>query len=300
MTFTRIPYTTREQWLEDRRQYITATELGQLVKSTSAWHRIREEKATGQRDFHGNAKTEWGNLREAEVGEYLSTFVDTRLNPNQDILVLDGTKVSATPDMISDDGELIGEIKTSGTQIITDQQQADAYHARQVTSHPNGFPYHYWIQCQAQLLVTGAEVCVFACEVRDEDETGFIPGETRYMFIAPDLVMHERLLDTAAMFWSGDTPGPLNPEGLEALVAEKLDLEVQLAGVKQAIEELVGTEPATFDLPTATVTVTADGKSTRLDTKALTADHPEIVAHYQTTGVRKGSVRIREKKGATA
>lgn len=223
--------------------------------------------------------------------------MDTRLKPNQDILVLDGTKVSATPDMISDDGELIGEIKTSGTQIITDQQQADAYHARQVTSHPNGFPYHYWIQCQAQLLVTGAEVCVFACEVRDEDETGFIPGETRYMFIGPDLIMHDRLLDTASMFWSGDTPGPLTPEGLDALVAEKLDLEVQLAGVKQAIEELVGTEPATFDLPTATVTVTADGKSTRLDTKALTADHPEIVAHYQTTNVRKGSVRIREKKG---
>lgn len=289
MSFTRLPSATEEEWLAQRREYVTATEIARLAASPAEWPRIRHEKEHGS-DFHGNAVTRWGHEREPEIGEFVRVFVDSRLTGNTDLCVLDGSRIAATPDMLPDNlstgCEVIGEIKTSGKQLI-----------------PDHIPQKYRDQVQVQLLVTGAEACVFACEVRGEDETGFFPdGLPKTTVILPDLDRQAELVDIAERFLAGGEPDTgATPDGLQNLVWDYFDAKSQMEDALGAIKEIVGTDPDTYLLEGAKVIVTADGKSTRLDAKALERDHPGITAHYMVTSARKGSVKIqkdRQKKAA--
>lgn len=288
MSFTRLPSETTEQWLEQRREYVTATEIARLAASPSEWSRIRHEKEHGS-DFHGNAVTRWGHEREPEIGEFVRVFVDSRLTGNTDLCVLDGSRIAATPDMLPDDltdgCEVIGEIKTAGRQLV-----------------PDHIPPKYRDQVQVQLMVTGAEVCVFACEVReDAADGGFTPGETRHCMIFPDLERQAELAYIAERFLAGEDPTPVTPDGLQNLVWDYLDAKERMEDAKAAIEEIVGTDPETYQMEGAKVIVTADGKSTRLDAKAMERDHPDLAAHYVTTSTRKGSVKIqRDRPGKAA
>lgn len=284
MSFTRLSHADEAEWLEQRREYVTATDVHALLTSTSAARRVASEKEHGS-TFHGNAVTRWGHEREPVIGEFLSVFgPDTRLKPNDDLLVKDGTRYAATPDMISDDGEVIGEIKTTGTDwpAVLDE-----------------IPLRYRRQVQWQLLVTGAEACVFAWEVRGTGPLGeFYPAvdEPRTLIIRPDREMQRELRDAADRFLAGDFEVPVAPEELQGLVDEYLDAKQRMADAKAAVEEIVGTDPETYEVDGAKVIVTADGKSTRLDAKALEKDHPNIAAHYYVAATRKGSVKIQPVK----
>lgn len=287
MSFTRLPSETTEQWLEQRREYVTATEIARLAASPAEWSRIRHEKEHGS-DFHGNAVTRWGHEREPEIGEFVRVFVDSRLAGNTDLCVLDGSRIAATPDMLPDDltdgCEVIGEIKTAGKQLV-----------------PDHIPPKYRDQVQVQLMVTGAEACVFACEVReDAADGGFTPGETRHCMIFPDLERQAELADIAERFLAGEDLTTVTPDGLQNLVWDYLDAKERMEDAKAAIEEIVGTEPETYRLEGAKVIVTADGKSTRLDAKAMERDHPDLAAHYVTTSTRKGSVKIQKDRPGKA
>lgn len=287
MSFTRLPSETTEQWLEQRREYVTATEIARLAASPAEWSRIRHEKEHGS-DFHGNAVTRWGHEREPEIGEFVRVFVDSRLAGNTDLCVLDGSRIAATPDMLPDDltggCEVIGEIKTAGRQLA-----------------PDHIPPKYRDQVQVQLMVTGAEACVFACEVReDATDGGFTPGETRHCMIFPDLERQAVLRDIAERFLAGEDPTPVTPDGLQNLVWDYLDAKERMEDALGAIKEIVGTDPETYQMEGAKVIVTADGKSTRLDAKAMERDHPDLAAHYVTTSTRKGSVKIQKDRPGKA
>lgn len=282
MSFTRLPHTDEADWLEQRRGRITATEIARLASSRAQWAKIRHEKEHGS-DFRGTAVTRWGHDREPEIAKFIRAFVDSRLTGNTDLCLLDGTKIAATPDMLPEDlsngCEVIGEIKTSGRQLI-----------------PDNIPQKYLDQVQVQLMVTGAEVCVFACEVREEDAGEFVPGDVKTTLIFPDLDRQAELRDIADRFLAGDNPGPMNPDGLQNLVWDYLDAKERMEDALGAIKEIVGTEPETYVCEGAKVIVTADGKFTRLDAKAMERDHPEITAHYRVARPRKGSVKVQAVK----
>ena len=53
MSFTRLEHIDEADWLTQRREHITATEVGQLEKSQSAFRRIAAEKEHGS-SFPGN------------------------------------------------------------------------------------------------------------------------------------------------------------------------------------------------------------------------------------------------------
>lgn len=286
MSFTRLPHTDEAEWLEQRREYITATEIARLAASPSEWARIRHEKEHGS-DFHGNAVTRWGHEREPEIGKFVRMFEDSRLTGNTDLCVLDGTRIAATPDMLPNDlstgCEVIGEIKTAGKQLI-----------------PDLIPQKYRDQVQVQLMVTGAEACVFACEVREEDAEGFFPGETKTCIILPDLDRQATLRAIAERFLAGEDQTTVTPDGLQNLVWDYLDAKERMEDALGAIKEIVGTDPETYQMEGAKVIVTADGKSTRLDAKAMERDHPDLAAHYVTTSTRKGSVKIQKDRPGKA
>lgn len=286
MSFTRLPHDDEAEWLEQRRQYVTATEIARLAASPAEWARIRHEKEHGS-DFHGNVVTRWGHQREPHIGEFIHMFVDSRLVANDDLCVLDGTRIAATPDMLPDDlskgCEVIGEIKTAGKQLI-----------------PDHIPQKYLDQCQVQLLVTGAEACVFACEVRGADEFGFFPdGEPKTVVILPDPKRQAELVDIAERFLSGCDPTDATPDELESLAISILDmqedvkcLQEQIKDAKKRIRKAVGDEPGTYPTDVANVIVSASGKSHGVDLKALREDHPDIVALYPKITPTSGSVKV--------
>lgn len=305
MSFTRLPHEDEAQWLAQRREYVTASEIHTIATSPASWSRIRAEKETGERTFHGNAVTRWGHEREPEIARFVRVFVDSSIVPNDDLFVLDGTNLAATPDMVSDnlsDGcETIGELKTAGRQIIRPEWETDKHGQRIIhTTMPDGFPKPgYWSQVQYQLLVMGAEVCVFACEVREETEDGFAPGETRVMLIGPDKARQAELVDIAERFLAGCDPTDATPDELETLAISILDmqedvkcLQGQIKEAKKRIRKAVGDEPGTYPTDVANVIVSAAGKSHGVDLKALREEHPDIVALYPKITPTSGSVKV--------
>lgn len=284
MSFTRLTHADEAEWLEQRREYITATDVHALLTSTAAARRVASEKEHGS-SFHGNAVTRWGHEREPVIGAFLSTFgPDTRLQPNDDLLVKDGTRYAATPDMISEDGEVIGEIKTTGTDWPAVLEE---------------IPLRYRRQVQWQLLVTGAEACVFAWEVRGTDPDGsFFPAvdEPRTMVIRPDREMQRQLRDAADRFLAGDFEVPVAPAELQELVDEYLDAKQRMADAKGAIEEIVGTDPNTFEVEGGRVVVKAETKSAKFQKKAFENEHPLIAAQFTELVPVKGSVSIQQVK----
>ncbi|WP_066584605.1 YqaJ viral recombinase family protein [Corynebacterium provencense] len=287
MSFTRLPSETEEEWLEQRREYITATEIARLAASPAEWKKIRDEKKHGS-DFHGNRVTRWGHVREPEIGKFIHMFEDSRLVGNTDLCVLDGTRIAATPDMLpedlSEECEVIGEIKTAGKQLV-----------------PDHIPQKYVDQVQVQLMVTGADACVFACEARGEDEFGeFFPdGLPKTTIILPDLDRQAFLRDIAERFLAGEDPTGPTPAELESLALSVLDmqedvkdLQRQIKEAKDRIREAVGDEPGTFPCGVANVIVTADTKSTGVDLKALREEHPDIVALYPKITPVRGAVKV--------
>ena len=103
-----------EEWHEYRRQHLTSTELRDLHlgKTARKWQELREQKETGKR-WGGNDYTVWGTAREPVLAP-LVVEVDSRLVYNADpqtiIINADDDRLCGTPDLYSEDGEVIGEI----------------------------------------------------------------------------------------------------------------------------------------------------------------------------------------------
>lgn len=282
MSFTIEKFVDHEQWLATRRQHVTATEIAALASGgRDTWDRIRREKETGERSFTGNRFTRWGQEREPIIADFVSTFLEESLRPTRDVYVLDGSVISCTPDMIDGGAHLVAELKTK----------------RGGWDEP---PQRYLDQIQVQLLVTGADHCLLVMEPYDYADDGQfeVIGDYWFTRIYPDPDRQAHLQHLVDLFVAGEYPERPVPAELQGFVDDYLDAKQRMDDAKHAIEEIVGIEKNTFDLEGATVTVVPDGKTTRLDGKALAEDHPEIAAHYYQTSPRKGGVRIKERKEA--
>lgn len=105
-----------EEWLEQRREVITATEIARAIRSPKYARELREEKRTGVQSFTGNRYTEWGKEREPVIAKHVRLEIDSSLEANDDLWVDDAGLIGATPDMVDRDWregqpmELIGEI----------------------------------------------------------------------------------------------------------------------------------------------------------------------------------------------
>jgi len=184
----------------------------------------------------------------------------------------------------------------------------------------DGVPEHVQLQVQHQLAVTGVQAA---------DVAVLIGGQNLEIHrIEREEVVIEQLIALEKAFWrlvEIDTPPP--PDGsdsagqaLKALYPEShgeqtLDFQddAELArvfaelqrvreestalrrredGLKQRIQAAMGeAEKAVF--PTGTVTWKQSAPSRRIDTKALQADYPELVAHYrqEVPGSRRFTIR---------
>ena len=87
MSVMKIKTESREQWLEARRKYVTATEVAQLVRrGQDYWDELREIKAGSRTapDISGLPAIRHGREREALIVPYVQSL-EQGMAPNDEI-----------------------------------------------------------------------------------------------------------------------------------------------------------------------------------------------------------------------
>lgn len=147
---------TRDKWLAARDLGVTATQVSRA--STTAGMKEVLAQIENPTPIEANAYMSWGTEREAHIAHVVKERYG--IMPNDWLLCAEGAGnewMLATPDGLSLDHSLIGEYKTSGKPL-------------------DKVPANYMRQVQWQLMVSGAEKCLFAYELRLEGPEGFVPG----------------------------------------------------------------------------------------------------------------------------
>lgn len=287
-----------EEWFEFRRQHLTSTELAgiHLSKTARAWQELREQKESGER-WGGNQYTEWGTAREPVLAP-LVVDVDSRLNYNADpqtiIVNRNNDMVCGTPDLFSDDGEVIGEIKTAKHQFT-----GGKFH--------DWCPDGYYLQVQANMWHSGAEACVLLVEYYQEQDGEFSPVEYEHKVIHYDPAVVKEMkttadewfdwLDGLSPWWMGEVTSLEDADKVEDLVAQLADAEEKAASwsdlaktYKKDLLKLLGDSYAgTHAGYKVSVSTTKDSKT--FDSKAFKTAHPDLFAEFNTK-TRRGSTRL--------
>lgn len=291
-----------DAWFEFRRQHLTSTELRDLhlSRTARAWQELREQKETGKR-WGGNQYTEWGTAREPVLAP-LVTEVDSRLNYNAEpqtiIINKDDERLCGTPDLFSEDGEVIGEIKTAKHQFT-----GGKFH--------DWCPDGYYLQVQANMWHSGAEACVLLVEYYKEQDGEFSPVEYEHKVIHYDPTVVKEMkttadewfdwLDGLSPWWMGEVTSLEDADKVEDLVAQIGAAEDELRTLKDTIEDkrskllkLLGDSYAGNHAGyKVSVSTTKDSKT--FDSKAFKTAHPDLFAEFNTK-TRRGSTRLRLTK----
>ena len=291
-----------EEWHEYRRQHLTSTELAglHLSKTARAWQELRQQKESGER-WGGNQYTEWGTAREPILAP-LVVDVDSRLDYNADpqtiIINPDDERLCGTPDLFSEDGGVIGEIKTAKNQFT-----GGYWH--------DWCPDRYYLQVQANMWHTGAEACVLLVEYYQEQDGEFSPVEYEHKVIHYDPKVVDDMQHTANEWfawlegttpdWMGEVTSLEDADEVEDLVAQLADAEEKAASwsdlaktYKKDLLKLLGDSYAgTHAGYKVSVSTTKDTKT--FDSKAFKSAHPDLFAEFNTK-TRRGSTRLRLTK----
>lgn len=291
-----------DEWFEFRRQHLTSTEVASLHRNRTArnWQELREQKESGER-WGGNQFTEWGTAREPMLAP-LFADVDSRLDYNADpqtiIINEDDGRLCGTPDLFSEDGAVIGEIKTSKRPFTGGYCH-------------DWCPDQYYLQVQANMWHAGAEACVLLVEYYKEQDGDFTPGGYEYQVIHYDRKVVEDMQHTAAEWfawldgetpaWMGEVTGLEDADEVEDLVAQLADAEEKAASwsdlvkkYKKDLQEKLGDSYAgTHAGYKVSVSTTKDTKA--FDSKAFKSAHPDLYREFNTK-TRRGSTRIRLTK----
>lgn len=262
----------REEWLQHRRRYITATDVARLEESARAWADIAAEKRGDARPVPVNAYMQWGIDREKVLVAYAGrrSGLDVRCN---DRVAVRG-RYAATPDGVGDDVTI--ECKTgSPSGLRRDRRKHEA-------------------QMQWQMHVLGVSRCLYVTEERLQDEFGvFVPGRARVETIARDEERIASLVDLAERFLAGaDTDWEL-----DVLVADVLSAREDAnkaarrrEEAENALREYIGDRDYKGATVSGTVSLTLPRRTT-VDVEALSAQHADVVAGFTRTEIDVKALR---------
>lgn len=305
MGFMELPYMGEEEWLRQRRSVVTATDVAKIkTGSDKAFASLWREKRTPS-TFRGNRFTQHGKDREPAIAAMLSEDRPW-LHPNESLLVSeDDARFGATPDMVSDDGLVLGEIKTRKVSDDKDEWVSWA----DVCADQTGKKY----ACQVawQLLVTGAERCVFAVEHwSDEDGWAYL-HPLRVFDVERDESLIAELRDVAERFLAYEPPEIVQGDQsdfeamsvAQALAEEESTISVLRAELRQReknraalqadLLEAVGSSARSVDYGGFVVEVSPGRRSRSFDRKALAADYPELESKYTIEKDGQPTVKVR-------
>ncbi|WP_426716495.1 YqaJ viral recombinase family protein [Corynebacterium auriscanis] len=292
MTVEKLTFETDVEWLDARKDYVTATEVAKLARGgEKVWCDLRAHKA-GEKpnpDISHLRAVQHGKQREPFIAEWVAeNSQPEKLEHNTSLFVRDG-KYAATPDMITPDWVVVSEIKTiSETRLASLKRWPTP---------------EYYDQIQWQLFVTGADQCVFAWEpyfVEGGKCVPWVPMGKKV--ISRDEKRMGELKTIADRFLAGENNAGVDDmvhvlfselrdilkreEEIKPLLARKAEIESEL-------RELAGGESRAWDTGDLRVSVSAGGVSKRFDKKKLFAAHPDLrESDYVTESQMKPRVRI--------
>ena len=281
--------TDRAGWLEQRRGYVTATDIAKLAHGGPArWAEVRAEKMGQGRPHFTTDYTEWGQEREPHIMAVLGFQYDVQ--PNARVHVLDGTRWAATPDGIS--AERTAEVKTSVTSLgaTPDELRADVKKGRA-----------YYDQVQWAMLAADRGECAFGWELNDN----FMPAPGATFLIPRDEKRIAELIDVGERFLEFLTEEPAEPgewdDLLAAYAAAKADedeAKVRTAAIQDAIRERAGDADLSVWSPLGSISLAYPKARETFDSTAFKRANPDTYAEYvKTTPPSARTLRVTIKKG---
>lgn len=268
--------TSRDDWLAQRREYVTATDVARLYTSAAEWAKVRAEKNGTADERRTSPEMQWGIDREAKLIEYAQT-IEPSIRPNDQVCVHPDGPWAATPDGIGDD--VVCEVKTGSVSGLASARR------------------RHEAQMQWQMWVTGTAGCLYVTEVREWDDMGFTPGERTHAWVDRDEDQIAELLDVAERFLSGD-----GVTELDVLIASVVDIKAErdkvqdrLAEAEDALRDHIGDRDFTHDGPFGRVSLTLPKSRVTFDQKRFQAENPTVYSEFtRTSEPAKRTLRVTE------
>ncbi|WP_291475737.1 YqaJ viral recombinase family protein [Corynebacterium sp.] len=306
MGFIILPNTGETEWLQQRQKVVTATDMAKIRSgSDAAFMSLWREKHNPPRKFH-NKWTEHGKKREPVIAAAI-TANRPELLPNKSLAVNeDEPRFGATPDMMTADGLMVGEIKT---HLIHDESDAWVDWSDVRKDKPQ-----YVVQVQWQLAVTGAAECLFSWEDWSDEDGWADLRPVRHCMVRRDEELIAELQAVALRFldWtppdlrtgdSADFETQAAAQLLGEAEAEAARLRAELRRADEMVKAaradllaLVGVSPSRTEFPNAVVEVAPGRRTNSFDRRGLAADYPELDEKYTIKKDGAPSVKVTLKE----
>ena len=285
MTVTLLDRSDEATWLEQRRSYITATDVAKLANGGPAqWALVKADKLGNAPTFVGNRFTEWGREREPFIMANLEFLYD--VHPNDHLAVLDGTQWAGTPDGIGD-GRL-AEVKTTVRDWALD---------------PHALPQNYQDQMTWCQYVFDVRETAFGWELNDN----FTPGPQRHLLYPRDDDRLAMLIDTAEAFlrylhdeqpmgeWDDIT-------AQAAIVKARLDrAQDEWNELMDTIRDRAGDDDLAVKTAFGSISLAYPKPRETFDQAAFREAHPALYAEFiKTTAPAKRTLRVTTKNESNA
>lgn len=270
-----------EAWLAARREGFTASDANRVL-TPSGRRAVLAEKVTGERPGLGNIPAvAWGKAREAAVMAWVEERFGTE--PNDAVWAGDNPRHLATPDGLNH----LGGMPITGCEVKCSGHALD--------------PGEYLAQIQWSMHVFGVHEWLLVWEQHDGNYPEPKPlGEPTWMWIERDQALIDTLIEEAdALLAEADIASPAD---LEPLILDETDEIAYYAGevlagrdveaIGKADKEaawakllaLLAGRPAeqwVSDLAQVTWSYPKPRQTATVDSKAMEADDPELVAKYR-------------------
>lgn len=306
MGFIILPNTGETEWLQQRQKVVTATDVAKIRSgSEAAFMSLWKEKHNQPRKFN-NRWTQHGKNREPVIAAAI-TENRPELLPNKALAVNeDEPRFGATPDMMTSDGSMVGEIKT---HLIHDESDAWVDWSDVRKDKPA-----YVSQVQWQLAVTGATEALFSWEDWSDEDGWADLRPIRHCMVGRDEDMIAELKAVALRFldWtppdlrtgdSADFETQAAAQLLGEAEAEAARLRAELRRADEMVKAaradllaLVGVSPSRTEFPNAVVEVAPGRRTNSFDRKGLAADYPELDEKYTIKKDGAPSVKVTLKE----
>ena len=271
-----LEHVSRDDWLAQRREYVTATDVARLYTSAAEWRKVRAEKDGTADELRTSPEMQWGIDREAALVRYAQS-VDPTIVANDRVVVHPDGPWAATPDGIGDD--VVCEVKTGSVSGLASARR------------------RHEAQMQWQMWVTGTAGCLYVTEVREQDDMGFTPGERTHEWVDRDEDQIAELLDVAERFLAGD-----DVSELDVLIASVVDIKAErdkvldrLAEAEDALRDHIGDRDFTHDGPFGRVSLTLPKPRVTFDQKRFQAENPTVYSEFtRTSEPAKRTLRVTE------
>lgn len=285
---------------ENRNLFVGGSDVPTILginKYKTQYQLAQEKLNIVKSEFKGNEYTEYGNILEPQIREYINSINETNFKP--DTKIDKERKIRSNTDGFDSENGMVLEIKTHGKNPTLNVYEA---------------------QMQLYMWHFGVEFGWLALYERPENfDIEFDADRLQIEVINRDDEYVQKILDAIETFWIRceylkEKPDMTEQEFMAigqneiSIVAKQVEkLELQIASFKQLEEQYKAMKNKLYQLmeeydikkwetDRIIITRTLPTKRESLDSKKLKADHPDLFETYKKVSTVAGSVRIKLKE----